>query len=327
LNIEDDPSVKSLRRRLQNARDLTRGTDEWRKLDQELSSVISKKKTFVQKGLQYFESTAVEIRDDIGTWAADWYIQTFIEHTRRSVKDGGSFTSGWQSPDIAYLFKIFDQIHLTEVSRDPEAILARISDKTEKLVSCLQSEKTKAEQNDGDYKALIFVTRRDAVLALTETLTHHPDTKDKFRVGSLVGASDSTYRRALSDVTRKILRQSHADALEDFRQGGKNVLVCTSVAEEGLDISSCGCVVRWDPPNNMVSWMQSRGRARRKQSTFIILSRAFEVQSLVSQWAQLEKKMVDRYNIPRALKETDMDRLGGLDKMDPNLVLRSPDTG
>jgi endoribonuclease Dicer len=329
LNIEDDPSVKFLRRRLQNVQDLPHRSDEWHKVDQDLSKMVSKKNTWVHKGLRYLESTAREIRDDVGTWAADWYVQTFIEHTRRTVEEGGSFTSGWKSNEVAYLFKIFDQIQLTPISRDPEAILAGISDKTKKLVSCLQAEKDEAEQNDEEYKTLVFVTRRDAVLALTEILNFHPETKDKFRVGSLVGSSDSSYRRALNDVTRKILKQSHADALEDFRQREKNVLVCTSVAEEGLDISSCGCVVRWDAPMNMVSWMQSRGRARRKRSTFITLSQTFEVQNIVMQWKQLEKTMVDRYNIPRFFGETDIDRMGSLDKakMDANLVLRSPDTG
>ena len=44
------------------------------------------------------------------------------------------------------------------------------------------------------------------------------------------------------------------------------------MAEEGLDISRANCVIRFDPVQHSVSFVQGRGRAREVDSSFIILS-------------------------------------------------------
>lgn len=152
------------------------------------------------------------------------------------------------------------------------------------------------------YSRLVFATRCDNVLALSKFLIHHPTTQGVFTVGCLLGSSDYSKRHAFLDITRVLLRQSQAETLRDFRIGEKTLIVSTSVAEEGIDIQACGSVIRWDPPQNMVSWAQSRGRARRTRSSFILM---FEdggaQQSLVGQWERLEAAMVAMY--------TDEDRL------------------
>ncbi|KAF8814053.1 hypothetical protein BYT27DRAFT_7068440, partial [Phlegmacium glaucopus] len=104
-------------------------------------------------------------------------------------------------------------------------------------------------------------------LALAEILNSHPFTKDVFRVSTLIGSSDSAYRHAMMDITRNLVNQSQEDTIADFKIGEKNINVATSAAE-GLDIQACCSVIRWDPPPNMASWAQSRGRARKKRSTF-----------------------------------------------------------
>ena len=47
-----------------------------------------------------------------------------------------------------------------------------------------------------------------------------------------------------------------------FKTGEKNLLLATSVAEEGLDISDCNYVIRYDMMGNEISLVQSRGRVR-----------------------------------------------------------------
>jgi ERCC4-related helicase len=98
------------------------------------------------------------------------------------------------------------------------------------------------------------------------------------------------------DITRPFLK-SQNDTLTDFQAGKKNLIVSTAVAEEGIDIQACGSVIRWDPPPNMPSWAQSRGRARRKRSTFTLM---FEQdgahQKTVNDWENLEREMVALYN-------------------------------
>ena len=44
----------------------------------------------------------------------------------------------------------------------------------------------------------------------------------------------------------------------------------TSVAEEGLDITECQLVVRFDLPKTEAGYIQSRGRARKTDSIYVL---------------------------------------------------------
>jgi hypothetical protein len=50
-----------------------------------------------------------------------------------------------------------------------------------------------------------------------------------------------------------------------------NLLVATKVGEEGLDIQTCCLVIRFDLPETVSSFIQSRGRARMPQSEYAFL--------------------------------------------------------
>jgi len=68
-----------------------------------------------------------------------------------------------------------------------------------------------------------------------------------------------------------MLKEPHEDTLMAFKIDEKTVIISTAVAEEGIDIQACGSVIRWNPPPNMASWAQSRGRARRERSTYTMM--------------------------------------------------------
>uniref|UniRef100_A0A0D3FXT9 Dicer-like protein 4 n=1 Tax=Oryza barthii TaxID=65489 RepID=A0A0D3FXT9_9ORYZ len=70
----------------------------------------------------------------------------------------------------------------------------------------------------------------------------------------------------------KNMSRNKMDAIvQRFSSGEVNLLVATSVGEEGLDIQTCCLVVRFDLPETVASFIQSRGRARMTKSKYVVL--------------------------------------------------------
>lgn len=57
--------------------------------------------------------------------------------------------------------------------------------------------------------------------------------------------------------------------ISKFRRGDVNCLFATSIAEEGIDIPDCNLIIRFDLCQTMIQYIQSRGRARHKDSVYI----------------------------------------------------------
>jgi endoribonuclease Dicer len=272
------------------------------RIDQTLSKTIDKQSTFTHRGLRDFERAADEICADLGEWAADWYIEQVCKQAASAGGTFPEFSFNWSESERKYLLRHLARVKVVHVpDDDPEDMVRRSSEKVEQLIDVLLSEKASFEAKlfEGEpmeYRGLIFVTRRDTVLALTEILARHPRTA-KFSVGSLLGEAGNSRRHAFLDITRRLLRQPAPKTLADFRIGELNLIVATAVAEEGIDVQACCNVVRWDFPANMVSWAQSRGRARQAHSSFVLmLSNSLAFASTVRRWEELEKEMATLYN-------------------------------
>lgn len=62
------------------------------------------------------------------------------------------------------------------------------------------------------------------------------------------------------------------NTIRHFRQGHLNLLISTSVAEEGLDIPECNLVVRYGLLTNEIAQMQASGRARARNSQYSVVA-------------------------------------------------------
>ncbi|KAF5835946.1 hypothetical protein DUNSADRAFT_6657 [Dunaliella salina] len=59
--------------------------------------------------------------------------------------------------------------------------------------------------------------------------------------------------------------------VDAFKAGGRNLLVATTAAEEGLDVPSCELVLRYSPPASGTQQVQSRGRGRKEDARYVCL--------------------------------------------------------
>ncbi|KAL3323675.1 hypothetical protein AABB24_038037 [Solanum stoloniferum] len=74
-------------------------------------------------------------------------------------------------------------------------------------------------------------------------------------------------------TTGRISMVKQNKVVEEFRKGLVNIIVATSILEEGLDVQSCNLVISFDPPTTVCSFIQSRGRARMQNSDFLLMVR------------------------------------------------------
>ncbi|KAL9234863.1 hypothetical protein vseg_009681 [Gypsophila vaccaria] len=105
-------------------------------------------------------------------------------------------------------------------------------------------------------------------------------------------------------VLKSQSRKEQNNIVQDFRNGIVNILVATSILEEGLDVQSCNLVVRFDPSFNVCSFIQSRGRARMQNSDFLLMVKsgdAFElsrVKNYLSSGEIMRKECLSHASLP-----------------------------
>lgn len=124
------------------------------------------------------------------------------------------------------------------------------------------------EDDEKFFCGIIFCQQRIMARVLEVTLRKHPRLgfiKSACLLGH--GARSNSYKTSGMSVTGQEM------IVNKFRSGGLNLLIATQVAEEGLDIRPCNCVIRFDMSDmNLISYVQSRGRARHKTSQFVLLA-------------------------------------------------------
>lgn len=162
-----------------------------------------------------------------------------------------------------------------------------LSPKVERLIDLLASE---ASHN---LTGLMFAEQRVWVAALAELLSLHPKLQGRLSIGTFVGNSVSTKRK--SGIASLIEPKNQQDTLDRFKAGDTNLIIATSVLEEGIDVSECHLVICFESPKNLKSFVQRRGRARRVRSKYIIFSSSELKHRAPAAWERLEQEMKDAY--------------------------------
>ncbi|KAF9265816.1 hypothetical protein L218DRAFT_120083 [Marasmius fiardii PR-910] len=157
-----------------------------------------------------------------------------------------------------------------------------------------------------DFQGIIFVEQRQVAVCLAKVLPRVQVLEGLVRCGEVVGNN--------SDA-RIMGSRSHSETVKLFREGALNLLIATSVAEEGLDFPACDLVIRFDPLQHMVGYVQSRGRARNKISKFIIMLPAGDYVSLARYHAftSAESNLTNLYTSLALTEPTSAGELEDLD--------------
>ncbi|KAH0667918.1 endoribonuclease Dicer homolog 2-like isoform X1 [Solanum tuberosum] len=116
-----------------------------------------------------------------------------------------------------------------------------------------------------DLRCIIFVERIITAIVLRSLLNE--------LLPELCGWR-TEYTAGHISVVQSQSRKLQNKIVEEFRKGLVNIIVATSILEEGLDVQSCNLVIRFDPSATVCSFIQSRGRARMQNSDFLLMVRS-----------------------------------------------------
>ncbi|ESP02872.1 hypothetical protein LOTGIDRAFT_111015 [Lottia gigantea] len=118
---------------------------------------------------------------------------------------------------------------------------------------------------------LVFVDQQYVALALNKFLEEVCSWDENMcflKSQHIVGQG---YRSAPNKVSIGKVYRKQEEVLRKFRMQELNLLIATKVLEHGVDIPKCNLVVRFDPPRDYKSYTLSKGRARARDSDYVIL--------------------------------------------------------
>ncbi|XP_051013697.1 antiviral innate immune response receptor RIG-I [Acomys russatus] len=116
-----------------------------------------------------------------------------------------------------------------------------------------------------DTKTILFVKTRALVDALKKWIEENP-ALSFLKPGILTGRGKTNQGTGMT-----LPAQKHA--LEAFRANAdNNILIATSVADEGIDIAQCNLVVLYEYVGNVIKMIQTRGRGRARDSKCFLLT-------------------------------------------------------
>ncbi len=142
---------------------------------------------------------------------------------------------------------------------------SKVNSLTEKGVdhpkySILQNFLQKQFERSKSSRVIVFTQYRITAQLVTDKL----GTLDGLRPIRFVGQQSKPGDKGLG-------QKQQLEILDQFKQGVYNVLVATSVAEEGLDIAECDLVIFYDVVPSEIRYVQRKGRTGRRRPGEVII--------------------------------------------------------
>lgn len=192
-----------------------------------------------------------------------------------------------------------DEIDEQTVSDDPSTIVLNSSPQVQQLLFFIK----KAAEEKKDIKGLIFVQRRYTARILCHVVRRYFNAPQNAHLNIHVDFMTGRNSFIPDSIETVITNKNNNQVLDKFKHGTINLIIATSVLEEGIDLQECNLVISFDMPQTFRAYVQSKGRARMKNSTYAIMTPAGESVKLSKKKAEWEEilKILKRVSPPGVL--------------------------
>lgn len=251
------------------------------------------------------------VLDALGPFAADFWlfgeIQRLLDEVKRAnatsiseIERMGALNlseTQWTPPEA--LLPLYQALEERKHYFDETAPLnmAWISPKVKSLIEVLLSAKSP------NFQGMIFAEQRHVTATLAWLLNRISALTGWLKSAFIVGHGTAG-NNAASLRGEGMQFQHQANTVKQFREGVYNLLIATSVAEEGLDFQACHLIIRFDVFKTMVAYVQSRGRARHPDSVYVVMVDASnaEDRARYEDMKRVEPILRQQYQTPSAEK-------------------------
>ncbi len=132
-------------------------------------------------------------------------------------------------------------------------------------------------------RAIVFAEYRDTIEVLYQELNKLPGVKAAKFIGQAKGSGDGMSQ----DEQKKVIKL--------FKSGFYNVLISTSIGEEGIDIPATSLVIFYEPVPSAIRHIQRRGRTARgglPGEVYILIMRGSRDEAYYWSSRRKEKRMM-----------------------------------
>ncbi len=159
-------------------------------------------------------------------------------------------------------------------------------------------------------RVIVFASYRDTISSLDEAL----EGLEGVRSVQFVGQSSRGGREGLSP-------KRQVERLDSFRSGESNVLLATSIGEEGLDIPAADLVIFYEPVSSEIRTIQRRGRTGRRRLGEVVVLIAEDTRDEGSMAAAKRKEKGMQRAVHRVRRSLPRDHHSDLSNLDSFTIL------
>ncbi|KAL7738529.1 hypothetical protein ACLKA6_006834 [Drosophila palustris] len=206
---------------------------------------------------------------------------------------------------VSKLRDMLDDDQISDDEINSESVIMNFS--TPRVQTFLQYIKnTFANKDPKDISCLVFVERRYSCKCLYGVLLNFIATTPELRK-VLVPQFMVGRNGIFQDFESQLEKRWQNSAIQQFRDGEANLIVCSSVLEEGIDVQACNHVIILDPIKTFNMYVQTKGRARSRDASFVLFSSELESPKITDQIRQYRQahEEIKKYLEARVLERAE----------------------